>query len=154
MKRIIKNNKLFIILFLLSFLLMLICLFQQFSLFETSLNWMTNPDYRNHYCELTDVQPCMVKDLPSLWYENIKSAPISFEYLITFSTSFFQVLVPLIAMIPAFKLFQIWHSTSSLEMCRYPSKGKYIYKRSLSLANKCGIAMFLAFFNSTITPRL
>ena len=145
-KGILKKNKIYFILFLLILIIMLYSMCNELYIIPSITKFISNSTYYTEtFCSVTDIQPCSVNNLWDLLEYDMRTIPHTFDPLIIWSTSSFQILIPLFSSVIGVKIYYWYNSIFKLQAYRTNSYYKEFFGKVTSESLKFSISAFFAY---------
>ncbi len=143
-KVILKQNKIYFILFLLVLFIMLYSLCNEIGIVHCTTNFIFDESFANSFCEVNN-SPCNVNNVFELWLYLISDNSQSFDSLVVWATSSFQILIPLFTSIIGVKIYY-WNNTIlKFESYRMKNYGKSLIVKITKESIKLSLSVFFAY---------
>ena len=143
-KVILKQNKIYFILFLLVLFIMLYSLCNELNIVHCTTNFIFNESFAKSFCEVNN-SPCNVNNVFELWLYLISDNSQSFDSLVVWATSSFQILIPLFTSIIGVKIYYWYNTILKFESYRMKNYGKSLIVKITKESIKLSLSVFFAY---------
>lgn len=145
---IIKQNKNYIIVFSICFLLFIYFMLDTLGYTNMLIRLIIEPNYLNHFFvnndnpALRNVSPTLINFINYL----CTNSYCSFDELVVFGTAFFQVILPLVSVVAGIDFYKYYHSLFPMQIIKEENYKKHIIKCISFKSFKLALSVFFAYF--------
>ena len=142
----IQRNLIYILVFCIALSIMIISIVHDSIWFFEIKSWITNEVYRTNLNNLAVQDGVHIQNLIDAFRYIMKREGIFyFDYDIVFGTAVFQLLIPFIAAVPAYRIGESRKSIDHYRICRSGSYSGFLWKQILTEAGRAALSIFAAY---------
>ena len=140
----IKQNKIYIIIFFICFMIMILSALNETNIFNIVGNFIFNSDYRENF---TLAESTIKTDINlfQVIKQVLSNYSWKFDYILIFGTNFFQILLPFIVSIIGVSFYNEYNTIYNFSIHKQKSYSKFIKNNIIKKSLKMSATMFLAF---------
>lgn len=141
-----KENQIYYLVSLFCLLLMIISISWDSLWFASTCGWFESPEAKEAIRKLGMEYGYVINHFTDALYFYFKvDSHWIFDYDIVFGTVFFQLLIPFLAVIPAYRIYKEMQSVYHMKAYRQSSYPQFLWKQILSEAVKLSVSVFGAY---------
>lgn len=143
-----KENRSYLLVFVVCLLIMIYGILDILDIIDQIGRILFIPDYISHYF-LENDNPALRSITPTLI--NYTSHVLTnmycyFDEIVAFGLKYFQIIIPLFAVVPAIEFYRYFHSVHQMQISKENHYRKYIFSQIIGNSVKLALSVFCAYF--------
>lgn len=147
MKLLTKENRKYIYIIIICLVIMLYGVMDVMGWIPMIMNTLFNPDYVKNFF-INKANPALINTKPTIINVliDIFSGQYYFDELMAFGPRFFQIIIPLFAVIPAIQFYKYFHSVYQMRFFKEKQYQKFVFQQITYQSLKLALSIFSAYF--------